>query len=79
MIYNVPTTTSNGIAGVMINVFVSCEVCRGFEPRSDQTKDCTFGMCRISFPLGTHYYGVAASQINVSDWNDISTHRLLGQ
>ena len=37
------------------------------------------GIPMLLFPLGTHYYGVAASQVNVSDWSYISTHRLLVQ
>ena len=38
----------NCIGGVMVSVFASSAVDRGFEPRSDQTKDYKFGICCFS-------------------------------
>jgi hypothetical protein len=38
----------NRIGGVMVSVFTSSAVDRGFEPRSGQTKDYTIGMCFFS-------------------------------
>ena len=36
------------IRGVMVSVLASSAVDRGFETRSDQTKDYTIGMCCFS-------------------------------
>ena len=38
----------NGIRDVMVSALVSSAVDRGFKPRSDQTKDCTIGICWFS-------------------------------
>jgi hypothetical protein len=35
----------NRIGGVMVSVLTSSAVDRGFEPRSDKTKDYKIGMC----------------------------------
>ena len=35
----------NHVGGVMVSVFASSVVDRGFEPRSGQTKDYKFGIC----------------------------------
>ena len=35
----------NHIGGVMVSVLASSVVGRGFEPRSDQTKDYKIGIC----------------------------------
>ena len=38
----------NHIGGVMVSVFASSAVNRGFEPRSGQTKDYTIGIYCVS-------------------------------
>ena len=38
----------NRIGGVMVSVFPTSAVHRGFEPRSSQTKDYAIGLCCIS-------------------------------
>jgi hypothetical protein len=38
----------NRIGGVMVSVLASSAVVRGFEPRSDQTKDYNICMCCFS-------------------------------
>ena len=36
------------MCGVMVSVLVSCAVDRGFEPRSDQSKDYKIDICCFS-------------------------------
>jgi uncharacterized membrane protein YccC len=46
-IYTFPMA-ANRIGGVMISVLTSGVVDRGFEPRSDQTKEYEIGICCFS-------------------------------
>ena len=39
---------SNSIGGIMVGVFASSGVDRGFEPRSGQTKNCKISICGFS-------------------------------
>ena len=41
-------SNSNRIGGVMVSVLAPSAVDRGFEPRSDQTKDYKIGICCFS-------------------------------
>ena len=73
----------NRIGGVIVSMFSSSAVDRGFEPRSDQTKDYETGICCYS---GKHAAlrrknkeGFALNQDNVSEWGDMSICRLLFQ
>ena len=60
----------------MVIVLGSSAVDRGFEPRSDQTKDYKIGICCFSakHPLlrRTSKDWLAWNQINVSEFNDMS-------
>ena len=73
----------NRIGGVMVGVPRKCAVYRGFEPRSGQTKDYKLGMCCFSAKYAAlrrkNKDWLARNQINVSDWSDMFTHRLLFQ
>ena len=51
-LYSVGKSRYNHIGGVMVNVFASNVVDRGFEPRSGQTKDYEIG---ISSPLSNQH------------------------
>jgi hypothetical protein len=70
----------NYIGSVMVIVFASNAVDRGFEPRSGQTKDYEIGICCIS----ANHTALkrkskdwwARNQDNVSEWGDMSTRRL---
>ena len=70
----------NHIGDVMVSVLASSRIERGFEPRSDQTKD---------YKIGIYYFSaknaalkrkgkdwLARNQYNVSEWSDMSTHGL---
>jgi hypothetical protein len=67
----------------MVNVLDSSAVDRGFEPRSDQTKDDTIGMCCFSAKHTAlrrkRTDWLAQNQNNVSEWSDMSTRGLLFQ
>ena len=67
----------------MVSVLASCAGDRGFEPRSDKTKDYTIGICCFSAKhaaLGRKSKDwLARNQNNVSEWSDISTRGLLFQ
>ena len=65
----------------MVSMLASSGVDRGFEPRSDQTKDYEIDMCSFS---GKHAAlkrkskdWLARNQKNVSEWSDMSIHGLL--
>ena len=66
----------NNIGGVMVSVLASSAVDRGFEPRSDQTKDYKIGMCCFSAKHGALRIKskdwLARNQDNVSEWSDMS-------
>ena len=73
----------NRIGGVMISVLASSVVDRGFEFRLGHTKDYKIGICCFS---GKHTAlkrkskdWLARNQVNVSEWGDMSIHRLLFQ
>jgi hypothetical protein len=65
----------------MVSVLVSSAVNCGFESRSGQTKDYKIGMCCFSAKHAElrrkSKDWLARNQNNVSDWNDMPTHRLL--
>jgi hypothetical protein len=67
----------------MVNVPVFTAVDRGFEPRSDQTKDYKIGICCFSAKHATlrrkSKDWLARNQNNVSEWIDLSTRGLLFQ
>jgi hypothetical protein len=75
--------TVNCIGDVMVSVLASSAVDRGLEPWSGQTKDYKIGICCFS----TKHAALrrkskdwfAHNQNNVSEWSDMSTHRLLFQ
>ena len=74
---------SNQVGDVMVGVFASSVVDRGFKPWSGQTKDYKIGMCCFSTKHAAlrskSKDWLARNQNNVSEWNDMSTHRLLFQ
>jgi hypothetical protein len=49
----VSLSVTNRIGGVMVSVFTSRVVDRGFESRSGQTKDCKIGICCFSTKQAT--------------------------
>jgi len=64
-------------------MIASSAVYRGFEPRSDQTKDykidiCYFSAKHTALRRKTKDW-LAGNQNNVSEWTDMSTRRLLFQ
>ena len=71
------------IGGVMVSVLASSVVDRGFEPRSDQTKDYQIGICCFSARHAALQRKsndwLVRNQNNVFEWSDISTRRLLFQ
>jgi hypothetical protein len=73
------------ISGIMVSVFTSSVVDRGFEPRSGQTKDYKIGICCLSTKHAAlrrkskTVDWLAWNQNNVSERRDMSTHRLLFQ
>ena len=73
----------NRISGVMDSVFDSSVVDRGFEPRSDQTKDYDIGMFCFSAKhtalRSKSKDWLARNQNNVYEWSDMSTRGLLFQ
>ena len=76
-------TEGNRISGVLVSMLTSSVVDRGFEPRLGQTKDYKIGICCFS----TKHTALrrkskdwlARNQDNVSEWGDMSIHRLLFQ
>ncbi len=71
----------NCIDGVMVSVLASSAVDRGFEPRSGQTKDYKISICCFSVKHSALKRKSKnwLAQDNVSEWSDMSTHRLLFQ
>jgi hypothetical protein len=67
----------------MVSMLGSSVVDRGFDPWSDKTKDYKIGMCCFSAkPVVLRRKNkdwLARNQNNVSEWNDMSTRRLLLQ
>ena len=65
----------------MVNMLASSAVDRGFEPRSDQSKDCKIGMCCFSAKHAALRRKIndwlARNQDNVSEWGDMSIHELV--
>ena len=74
---------SNQVGDIMVSVFAFSVVDRGFKPSSGQTKDYKVGMCCFSTKHAVSRSKskdwLARNQNNVSEWNDMSTHRLLFQ
>ena len=68
------------IGGVMVSVFASSAVDRGFEPRSGQPKDYKIGICyfsaRHTASRRKGKYWLAQNQDNVSEWGDMSIRGL---
>ena len=66
----------NRIDGVMVSVFDSSAIERGFEPRSGQTKDYKIGICCFSAKYAAlrrkSKDWLARNQDNVSEWVDMS-------
>jgi hypothetical protein len=73
----------NHIGGVIVSVLVSSAVDRGFEPRSDQTKDYKIGICCFSAKHTSlrrkSKDRLTRNQDNVSEWGDMSICGLLFQ
>ena len=73
----------NRIVGVMVSVLASSAVDHGFGPRSCQTKDYKIGICCFSAKQAAlrrkSKDWLAQNQNNVSEWSDMSIHRLLFQ
>jgi len=73
----------NCIGGVMISVLASSGVDHGFEPQSGQIKDYEIGICVFSAKHAAlkrkNKDWLVRNQNNVSEWSDVSTHRLLFQ
>ena len=67
----------------MVSVLASSAVDRGFEPRSDQTKDYKIGICCFSAKHTAlrrkSKDWSSRNQNNVSEWSDMSTRGLLFQ
>ena len=72
-----------GSGGVMVSVLASSAVDRGFEPRSDQTKDYKIGICCFSAKHEAlrrkSKDWLVRNQDNVSEWGDMSICGLLFQ
>jgi hypothetical protein len=73
----------NRIGGVMVSMFVSSAVDRGFDPRRVQIKDYKIGMCCFSAKHAAlrrkSKDWLVRNRNNVSEWSDISTRGLLFQ
>ena len=67
----------------MVSMLASSGVYRGFEPRSDQIKDYKIGICCFSTKHAAlrrkSKDWLVQNQDNVSEWGDMSIHRLLFQ
>ena len=67
----------------MVSVLALSAIDRGFEPRSDQIKDCKIGICCFSAKHAAlrrkNKDWFARNQDNVSEWDDISIRGLLFQ
>ena len=64
----------------MVSVLASSAVDRGFEPRSDQTKNYQIGICGFSAKHAAlrrkNRDGLTRNQDNVSEWGNMSICRL---
>ena len=73
----------NRIGGVMVSVFTSSAVDRGFELRSGQTKDYKISICCFSAKHAAlrskSKYWLARNLNNVSEWSDMFTRGQLFQ
>ena len=73
----------NHIGGVVVRMFASSAVDRGFEPRSGRTKDYKIGICCFSAKHTTlrrkSKGWLARNQDNVSDRGNMSIRGLLFQ
>jgi hypothetical protein len=71
------------IGGVMVSVFASSALDRGFEPQSGQTKDYKLGMCCFSAKHAALRRNskdwLARNQNNVYEWSGMSTRGQLFQ
>jgi len=77
------TEIIDGIIGSIISMVTTSVVDHGFEPRSYQTKDYRIGICCFfikheSLRRKTKDW-LVRNQDNVSEWGNISIHRLLFQ
>ena len=76
-------TSYNCNDSVIVSVLASSAVDRGFEPQLGQTKDYKIGICCFSAKHAAFRRKskdwLARNQNNVSEWSDMSTHRLLFQ
>ena len=83
LIYHDLKFVFNRICGVIVSVFVSSTVDRGFEPQSGQTKDYKSGICCFSAKHAALRRKckdwLARNQDNVSKWGDMFICRLLFQ
>ena len=66
-----------------VGVLASSVVNRGFQPRSDQTKDYTIGICCFSAKHAVvrrkSKDRLAQNQDNMSKWDDMSIQRLFSE
>jgi hypothetical protein len=79
--FNELSIKSDRIGDVMVSLLASSAVDRGFEPRSDQTKDYKIGMCcfcakHAALRRKSKDWS-ARNQNNVSEWSDMSTRGLV--
>ena len=67
----------------MVGIIAFRAVDCGLEPRSGQTKDYKIGICCFSIKHAAlrskNKDWLAKNQDNVSEWSDMSTHKLLFQ
>jgi hypothetical protein len=67
----------------MVSMFASSAVDHKIEPRSGQTKDYEIGICCFSARHAAlrrkNKDWLARNQDDMSEWSDMSTHRLLFQ
>ena len=79
--FNELSIKSDRIGDVMVSLFASSAVDRGFEPRSGQTKDYKIGMCCFCAKHAAlrrkSKDWLARNQNNVSEWSDMSTRGLV--
>jgi hypothetical protein len=80
MIYR---TLHNRIGGVLVSVLAASAEDHEFLPRSSETKDYKIGIFCFSTKDATlrrkSKDWLALNQNNVSEWSDMSTHRLMFQ
>jgi hypothetical protein len=77
--YNI--SSDNDICGTMVSVLASCVVYRGFECRTNHTKDYNIGFCSFSTKhaelRSKSKDWLVGNQVNVSEWSVMSSHWLL--